>query len=148
MQAFHADEAIDYHCISSFYELLWRLRGLESGEESEKSKIPHKIHLAREYMYECSGDIQFSIASLASRLGVSSSYLRKEFSKAYGKSPIAFLRELRVANAKSIMSSEFLSIAQIAEQSGFSSASYFIQVFHKLVGESPDKYRQRLYSSN
>jgi transcriptional regulator GlxA family with amidase domain len=53
---------------------------------------------------------------------------------------------LRVANAKNLLQSENLSVTQIAEQSGFSSASYFIQVFAKAVGESPEKYRRRFYT--
>ena len=103
--------------------------------------IPQKIYLAREQMLEKFSDPLFSIDTLAESLGVSTSYLRREFSRAYGKSPIAFLKDLRIKNAKLLLHSGYMSIAEIAEQSGFSSASYFIQVFHKTVGCSPARYR-------
>ena len=75
-------------------------------------------------------------------LGVSTSYLRREFSRAFGVSPIAFLRDVRVANAKNMLESGVLSVGEIAEQCGFASPAYFIQVFHKAVGAPPDRYRR------
>lgn len=140
VQNFRINEPVDFSCMAIFYELLAKLELLLC-----KNEIPHKMMLANEYILQSFSDPLFSVAVLAERLGVSTSYLRRAFSNAYGKSPIAFLREVRIENAKNLLQSEFLSVAQIAEQSGFSSTSYFIQVFHKTVGESPDRYRRRFY---
>ncbi len=144
LQSYRVGESVDFCCMANFYELLAKLESIELLEL--RNDIPRKIALARENMLRNFSDPFFSVTTLAESLGVSTSYLRREFSKAYGKSPIAFLKELRIGNAKNLLLSEYLSVAQIAEQSGFSSASYFIQVFHKTVGESPDRYRQRLYT--
>ena len=134
------ESPVDFSQMAVFYELLSKLEALELMKNNEQ--IPKKISLARKYMIEKFSDPYFSIDTLADTLSVSGSYLRREFSRAYGKSPISFLRELRTGNAKGLLQSSELSIAEIAEQSGFSSASYFIQVFHKTVGCSPAKYRQ------
>jgi AraC-like DNA-binding protein len=59
---------------------------------------------------------------------------------------VSFLRDIRIGNAKNLLRSEYLSVSQVAEQCGFSGTSYFIQIFHKTVGESPERYRRRLLS--
>ncbi len=135
------DNRIDFSCMSIFYELLARLESLV--DDKDGVYIPKKIRLAKEYMVQNFSDSLLSISSLAEYLGVSTSYLRGAFSLAYNKSPVSYLRDIRLSNAKNLLQSEYLSIAEIAEQSGFSSASYFIQVFRKWVGESPDRYRRR-----
>lgn len=140
-QRFRVDEPLDFGCMAIFYELLAKLESLASEDP-----IPHKIALARELMLQNFSDPLFSITALAERLEISTSYLRREFAKSYGKKPIAFLRELRIGRARNLLQSEYLSIAQIAAQSGFSSVSYFIQVFHKAEGESPERYRRRFYT--
>ena len=142
IQGVRVDTPIDFRCMSIFYELLAKLETLTPP--NQESHIPHKIALARERMTENFSNPCLSVASIADDLGVSTSYLRREFSKAYGKTPSLFLRDLRITNAKNLLQSEYLSIAQIAEQSGFSSESYFIQVFHSVVGKSPGRYRQQM----
>ena len=140
--SFRVDAPVDFKCMAIFYELLGRLETLAPREIGER--VPLKIELAREKMVERFSDPLFSVGLLAEELSVSTSYLRREFSRAYGKSPVSFLRDMRIGNAKNLLQSEYLSVSQIAEQCGFSGSSYFIQIFHKTVGESPDKYRQRM----
>ena len=144
IQSFRVGEAIDFGCMAIFYDLLAKLESAELLKSREQ--IPQKIACAREKMFQSFSDPLFSITMLAECVDISTAYLRREFSRAYGKSPCAFLRDLRIANAKNLLQSENLSIAQIAKQSGFASASYFIQVFSKAVGESPEKYRRRFYT--
>ena len=142
IKSFKVDAVIDFSSMAIFYELLARLELL--GEFRGGNYIPKKIQLAREYMLESFTDPFFSVGTLARRLGVSSSYLRREFSSVYKKSPVVFLRDVRISHAKNLLQSEYLTIEEIAHQSGFSSSSYFIQVFRKCLGTSPDRYRQKL----
>ena len=141
IESYRVDRPMDLNCMSIFYQLLARLEALTLTDSREH--ISQKIRAAKEYMLQGYTDPLFSISLLADLCKVSTAYLRREFSRAYGMSPVSFLRDLRIENAKNLLQSEYLTISEIAEQSGFSSASYFIQVFHKTVGESPDRYRQR-----
>ncbi len=138
-----ADSPIDFSSMSVFYELLSRLDEISRSKEAKQ--CPEKIVRARNRIERRYFDSSLSIESLADELKISTSYLRREFSRAYGLSPIAFLSSVRISHAKNMLESGYLSISEIAEQSGFSSASYFIQVFHKTVGVSPDKYRRRMH---
>lgn len=141
VRSFRVDVPLDFACMAIFYELLSKLETL-SLTESEK-QIPIKIRSAREYMQQNFSDSLFSVSQLAERFGISTAYLRREFSRAYGKCPVSMLCELRISKAKNLLESEYLTVSEIAEQSGFSCASYFIQVFHRATGLSPEKYRQK-----
>ena len=143
VQSFHVDEPLDFACMANFYELLAKLEAYTIFAKGEEA--PRKIALAKENMLKSFTDPLFSVATLAESVGVSTAYLRRGFALAYGKSPIAFLRDLRISTAKNLLQSEYLTVEEIARQSGFSSASYFIQTFHKTVGISPDRYRERTY---
>ena len=136
------DSSTDFGSMSVFYELLSRLD--EHSKKKNEKQIPDKIARAKARIERRYFDSSLSIESLADELKISTSYLRREFSRAYGLSPVAFLTSARISHAKNMLESGFLSISEIAEQSGFSSTSYFIQVFHKTVGLSPDKYRRSL----
>ena len=138
---FHAESPSDFRCMAAFYELLASLEDISQKERTGQAS--DKIRLIKESMEREYADPLISITSLSDRFSISTSYLRRDFLKAYGRSPIAFLRALRIANAKNMLMSEYLSVADVAEQCGFSSASYFIQVFHQTVGESPERYRKR-----
>ena len=141
-KSFRVDEPVNFHCMSLFYELLERLEKHAEGERN--GRISQKLCSIREYVIQNYRDPDLNIDALAKEFGISTSYLHREFTKAYGTSPVTFLRLTRIGNAKNMLEACYLSIGEIAEQCGFSSASYFIQVFHKTVGESPNRYRQRM----
>lgn len=139
---FHVDSPVDFHCMSNFYELLARLEKLSQKEQTKQA--PKKIRVIKDYMEKCYSNSSLNVEGIAYEFGISTSYLRREFSRIYGISPVSFLRDVRVGNAKIMLESGYLSITEIAQQCGFSSPSYFIQVFRKIVGQSPDRYRRGL----
>lgn len=144
IRSLHVNTPVDFHALSVFYELLARLEGDALAATAAFSPIPTTIRAAKEYAEQHYADPTLSVEELADRFQISSSYLRREFSKCYTISPLRFLRGIRVEKAKAMLESGYLSISEISRQCGFSSTSYFIQVFHALMGESPDRYRRNL----
>ena len=69
-------------------------------------------------------------------------YLVHAFTKYTGLSPINYLLEKRIQEAKSLLESSDYSISQVASLIGFSSQSYFSQAFKKSLGISPNEYRK------
>ncbi len=141
-KSYRVDDPMNFRCMSLFYALLERLESSVATDNMQKT--PDVIRDARERMTEGFRSPLFSISALAEELGISGSYLRREFSRSFGKSPVSYLRDLRISQAKALLESEYLNIEEIAEQCGFSSSSYFIQVFHKATGFAPDRYRHSL----
>ena len=69
-------------------------------------------------------------------------YLSHAFKREYGISPINYLISRRIDESKYLLAETDLSISQIAQLLGFSSLSYFSQVFRKAHGTSPAEFRQ------
>lgn len=69
-------------------------------------------------------------------------YLSHAFKREYGVSPINYLISRRISESKYLLVETDLSMSQIAQLLGFSSLSYFSQVFRKVHGSSPMEFRQ------
>lgn len=68
-------------------------------------------------------------------------YLSHAFKREYGISPINYMISRRIEESKYLLAETDLSLSQIAQLLGFSSLSYFSQVFHRSQGISPKEYR-------
>ena len=136
------DETANFSRMSMLYTILAELQQLTHTANLEL--IPQKVVLARKLIEKNCSNALYSIDSLANELGVSTSYLRREFLAAYGSAPIQYLKALRIQNAKRLLALGDVTVAKIATICGYTSTSYFIQDFHKATGESPRRYQQRI----
>jgi AraC-like DNA-binding protein len=132
----------DFSRMSVFYEILAELN--KWNVEKRQKSVPEKIITAKKMLESNYSDPYFSVELLAERLQISNSYLRREFHTAYGIAPIKHLKELRLEAAKQLLLTDTAPVVDIARQCGYTSVCYFIRDFHKFVGESPNRYRQRL----
>jgi len=69
-------------------------------------------------------------------------YLSHAFKREYGVSPINYMITKRIEESKYLLAETDLSMSQIAQLLGFSSLSYFSQVFRRTQSVSPMEYRQ------
>ena len=96
-----------------------------------------KLEEARQTIIQSFQSQDLSVASLARSAEVSETYFRKLFKARYGISPAEYIAGCRIAYAKELLRLDYLSISDIAESCGFSSASYFCRVFKKNTGTTP-----------
>lgn len=83
-----------------------------------------------------------TLAQLSEEAHMNKYYLSHTFKREYGVSPINYLISCRIEESKNLLVETDLSVSQIALILGFSSSSYFSQVFHKALGTSPVDYRR------
>jgi AraC-like DNA-binding protein len=86
---------------------------------------------------------RLSINEVATVLGVSPTKAKDLFRKAFGCGIIAYHNQLKIWQAKRFLSDRTLTIEQVSRRLGFSTHSYFSQVFLEHTGESPTTYRDR-----
>lgn len=79
---------------------------------------------------------------LAQEAHMNKFYLSHAFKREYGISPISYMISRRISESKYLLTETDLSMSQIAQLLGFSSLSYFSQVFHKTQGISAMEFRQ------
>jgi transcriptional regulator GlxA family with amidase domain len=83
-----------------------------------------------------------SIAHMAETLGMSRRTLHRRFRLATGSTPLAYLQNLRIAEARDLLRVSNLSVSEIAWQLGLQDVSHFSRLFRQQVGMTPLRYRQ------
>lgn len=85
-----------------------------------------------------------TISEIADVIGISRSYLYKEFTKKYDKSPKQMLNIIRLEAASEMLSNLDLSISEIGLRIGFNNVSDFSKSFKLYLGSSPTRYRKNI----
>lgn len=82
-----------------------------------------------------------SLNTIADFLNISPQYFSELFKKETGENFIKYLTNVRIEKAKELMRAPDIKSYEIAELVGYDNPTYFNKVFKKIVGVSPQKYR-------
>jgi len=82
-----------------------------------------------------------TLSQLASRFGMSSRSMNRRFKAATGQTPLGYLQEVRINNARDLLKTSNLTISQIADKIGYQDTSYFTNLFKKQLAITPSDYR-------
>jgi AraC-like DNA-binding protein len=88
-------------------------------------------------------EVAWSVASLASHVGVSRALLARRFHELVGEPPMSFLTSWRMALAADFLVQGEMTVARVAEQVGYGSPFTFSTAFKRVYGVSPKAYRDR-----
>jgi len=88
-------------------------------------------------------DPEFSTAAALRETGYAEDYIRARFHAQTGRTPGRFLTELRIQQARELLESygDALSLAQVAEQCGYTDYAYFSRKFRQITGKSPRDWK-------
>lgn len=124
--------------------------GMKSFLKWLYDNISHKDHTTRNYLIRESLDYvrdnfhrDISADDLADHLHISKVYFSQLFSREMGSPFTKYLTGYRIDFAKKQLQETNNRIYEIAEQCGYSDVKYFMKVFKKLTGMSPQGYRER-----
>lgn len=84
------------------------------------------------------------LAELAEVAGMSQFRLARAFRRTTGMSPHQYLIHLRIRRAGDLMASRELSLGQVAAMVGFTDQSHMTNVFRRVLGITPARYRKTL----
>ena len=79
---------------------------------------------------------------VADKFFLNREYLSRAFKKYTGTGMAKFLNDLRIREAQNLLLNTDLQIQEIADRVGYFDSKYFSQQFRKLVGMSPNQFRQ------
>jgi len=74
---------------------------------------------------------------------MSKRHFMRNFQAALGNSPIAYLVQLRINRAASLLRRSDHTVTEVAFEVGFSDSNYFSRQFRKLLGVTPREYRRQ-----
>ena len=86
---------------------------------------------------------QWSVPELASRSGLSRAAFARAFRHALGQAPMQYLTEWRMTLARDDLRSGDLTLAQIANRTGYTSPFAFATAFRRHHGQPPGHWRQQ-----
>ncbi|WP_066685693.1 AraC family transcriptional regulator [Caulobacter sp. CCH9-E1] len=84
-----------------------------------------------------------TVSELAAACRLSNGYFIKAFKQTFGATPRRWRLLLRVEQAKNLLVSNDLTIAEIALTCGFADQSHLTRVFGQIVGVPPARWRRR-----
>lgn len=82
-----------------------------------------------------------SVGFYAGKLNVSENYLLRCVSTSSGRSPKDWIIDVRLMQARKLLRTTDVSVAEIAMQTGFDDPSYFGRLFRRRFGMSPRAFR-------
>ena len=108
----------------------------EEGSVDVQPKVAEAVRYLQEHYAE-----NISLQSVADRLNVTPNYLGHLFVRFLERPFTDFLGEIRVEAAKRLLADPARKIYEVAEAVGIFNPSYFIRVFKKHTGLTPNEYR-------
>ena len=89
-----------------------------------------------------------TLSQISTVTGFSPNYFCNIFKACTGKSVSAYLTDLRIQQAKRLLTTTSKSINLIAEDVGYESSSYFIKIFKTHMHQSPYQYLKSIRFEN
>lgn len=116
---------------------------IECLDENKKKNPSLDINAVIVYIRENYSDPDFCVSSLADHFNMSISNFSHQFKSYMNQNVSAYINNIRIQTAKTLLSSTDLPINDIALQVGYIHTSSFVRKFKQEVGKTPGEYRMK-----
>jgi len=114
-----------------------------AASASYQEKNEKLVESIKEYAKLYFTDPELSLKSISQQFELSTTYLGKIFKSIRGVSFSAYVTQYRLEQSKVILMETNRTVAEIAEQVGFSNSTYYTTVFRNLYGITPSAFRHQ-----
>lgn len=105
-----------------------------------QQEVLKTITRTKEYIHDNLSN-QINLENLSKAMGVSKYYLHRLFKELTGTTPVEYITQTRITEAKRLLRDTKKSILDISIQCGFESQSYFSRIFKGVTGLTPSTHR-------
>lgn len=133
---------------------LWASQGpeIKTGEDEEPRTQSRPVGEIDNEFYnrflqhfkEVMSDPDASVDLLAGKLGLGRSQFYRKIKALTNYSPVELMRQLRLKQARHLLTTTEKNISEIAYEVGFSSPAYFSKCYREAFNETPTELRERL----
>lgn len=86
---------------------------------------------------------EFDVVALASELGMSRSTLARKIKGITGKTPLDFIKNIKMKHACQMLKNKRMSIAEMVVALGYNDHKYFAASFREVYGMTPSEYQKK-----
>ncbi|UFJ39448.1 AraC family transcriptional regulator [Brevibacillus humidisoli] len=119
----------------------------DATDEQQRPDVDQAIQLTLDYM-EQNYRLPITREKLAGMAGMSADYFSRVFKKKLGQTPMEYLTEVRIRQAKQLLLQSHDSFRSIAQRVGYSDEFYFSRKFKAATGDSPKAYVKKFTYSH
>ncbi len=101
------------------------------------------VHKTKEYIDTYYSE-PLTLGGIAKALHINQYHLHHVFKRIAGLTPVEYLRDKRLTEAKQLLQDTVLNVTEVAVSVGFISAAHFSTLFRKQFGLSPTTFRSRI----
>lgn len=113
-----------------------------SNPDALKPDVVDRVRLAREILLQRL-DNPPSLINLAQQVGLNSRALKEGFRTCFGKPTFAYLHHYRLEQARQLLETKEMKVAEVAAAVGFNNQSYFAEAFRRKFGFNPKAYQMQ-----
>ena len=124
-----------------FYYYMYR-DSLAVRRQKESGQMDVRLRIARYIEKHCEEPV--SLQDMGKEFHMSPKYFSAYFQKHFARNFSDYLMAVRVERAKKLLAETDGDMELVAQQSGFSSSSYFIRVFRQASQMTPGQYRKKM----
>ena len=153
-----------YDNTTQFTDYVYRYRDMQLWQKMElrgailmlfsrfmREAVPHvwttddRLKRVLDYIHSHIAE-NIDIDELANEACITKPYLIRIFKREMGTSPLKYINAKKVERAQLLLYTSDMTVKEVAYTLGFSDHSYFIRMFRKTSGITPQDYRERMSS--
>ena len=115
----------------------------EAGETDSLSPEDEFVAKTQTFFMDNLSNSGLSMEALYRHLAMSHTQVHRKLLALTGRTPLQWLRELRLQRAQQLLQEGRLTVGEIADRCGFSDAAYFSRVFARAFGVPPSAWREK-----
>lgn len=135
----------DYASFSEMIDSLIQIVSACPGENEEPERLNNTYFLKIMKYINTYYNENITLKDVAKVVNLNPNYISQLFKKSAGTTFSRYLTDLRITNAKKMLTATDTSINDISVQTGFNDYFYFLKTFKKYTGSTPSEYRNAYY---
>lgn len=112
---------------------------VSSSQNADMERLGKIRRYIEEHMQE-----PITVGEIARHIHLHPNYFIKYFKKHFSVSPLKYVNQLKMGQAKLLLQTTALSVKEVAARTGFDDTNHFSKSFHRETGFSPTEYRSRV----
>ncbi|NQX65251.1 AraC family transcriptional regulator [Paenibacillus alba] len=130
-----------------FYHVFDELTGIRKPTSAQANRAMSWLEQGVAYMqiHYAEG---ITVERVSEHVGVERTHFTKQFGKTYGVTPMQYLQNLKMDEAKLLLEQTSYTLSEIANSVGYPDLFSFSKAFKKQIGVPPTQYRQQCRKTN